>query len=898
MLLRSLGSVRSMRTLPTIMSASFLALRPFRFRILGAGAALTMAITAIACGSDAGDGGPKNGLPDGGTTDDGTRDGATNPADADAPTTTDRLAERAWEVVSNKGETYLSNVFYADPSQNEQIMPWTLDGHVQIDRLVYPTIGNPNLYTKNDVSDQFMVVLRMDDRAYDYLGATVEPPAAGATLSRVDVGNDPANGFAFFLISRDARPLRTTSTDGLSYGGSTGVYRIYPSDVWMNPIPDDMPESLRKRKTFRFVFKQTTMSKVPPGLYDVRFEMRKDNALYRPPGSPGVYEYQYNAVRVFDDEPSEYSVLNVTDTQVSVGDLYKNKTKVRLDQFVQFLASTNDPNVRDASFITFNGDLHNGGSPGTLRQRPVAWTYNDEAKTILDTLKELPLPIFLTIGNHDGYVATGQVPSAVKAVDTGVRDNLQEVVREATPKAWPNFEWNAYQKYLDDTAAADLLGGYHRDVFTGSFSRQPPPYAKTGVVDSFASSWKEHPREERNEVLYDGFYQWQKTYGPLTSSWKFGKNFYVNLNSFELRQHRRSGWGMYTVNYGGGMSDVQMAWLDRELLRADTNGDDVILLAHHDPRGGHHNLDPGYYYDQLEYGSVYQSAINYIVQDKFNPAVCGLPDWVLPRSKEEDCIHDGLQEWMRADEDFDCRWDERLADSTCDKSLFSSTNGAPAHTYYFSGIELMKRIAQNRQIRTFLLGHTHYNQLEVLQSGDELLPGKITVDGPAAQRFATLEIQNPFRGYAMLEEQRKVAGLATSIRDTPDYDVNQLGMAIVHRRTTRFGELVDPVLAGAPRFLDGDGTLGRELVWLRLVCAADLTSQTYNGTAAFGFSTLHLTKKSDKRAYDKPQINKVTFFVNDGSSAMFSNVTTIDVDRNARLKPHDANNPVEQIYDW
>ena len=34
-------------------------------------------------------------------------------------------------------------------------MPYAIDGHVMIDRLVYPTLGNPNLYVKSDPSDEF-----------------------------------------------------------------------------------------------------------------------------------------------------------------------------------------------------------------------------------------------------------------------------------------------------------------------------------------------------------------------------------------------------------------------------------------------------------------------------------------------------------------------------------------------------------------------------------------------------------------------------------------------------------------------------------------------------------------------------------------------------------------------
>src|SRR5690606_26669659 len=127
-------------------------------------------------------------------------------------------------------------------------------------------------------------------------------------------------------------------------------------------------------------------------------------------GAPPVYEYQYNAVRVFDSEPEEYPVVNVTDTQVSVSGEYDTATRKKLDELVHFLNTTNDPNILNAPFITFNGDLHNGGSPVSLRQRTVAWTYNEEAKAIVSLLKHLPLPIFLTAGNHDGYVATGHVP--------------------------------------------------------------------------------------------------------------------------------------------------------------------------------------------------------------------------------------------------------------------------------------------------------------------------------------------------------------------------------------------------------------------------------------------------------------------------------------------------------
>jgi hypothetical protein len=826
----------------------------------------TIATLAIACGSGDGDADAKT--PDGPPP--AAADPANKPPGSDDPSVAEQLAEKPWEVVSNKGETYLPNVFYADASQNEQIMPWALDGHTQIDRLVYPTLGNPNLYTKSDPNDQFMAVLRIEDEAYAHLG--VKPEAlAGSSLSRLPIVNDPATGFAFFLIPRVARDLNTEATVPVSSGNGTGVVRIYPNEVLVSPIPADMPDVLKVRKTLRFVFKQGAMQRVPAGLYDVRMEVRKDNELYKPAGnSVGIYEYQYNAIRVFDTEPDEYKVINITDTQVSVGDLYGAKTKDKLDELVNFLNTTTDPAVLGSAFITFNGDLHNGGSPASLRQRTVAHTYNDEAKAIVGTLKYLPIPIFLTAGNHDGYVSTGHVPSAVKALDTGLLDSLDAVINEASPKAWPDFAITKFQSYVTKTEQADLLGGIHKDLFTGTFSR-------TAKGTGFSDSWKEVPRDERNFILYDGFQQWQKTYGPLNFSWKFGKSFYVSLNSFELRQHRRSGWGMYTVNYGGGMSDVQMAWLDRELLRTKVTGDDVVLLAHHDPRGGHQNEDPGYYFEQLEYRSVYQSAINYLVGKAWNSAVCKLPPWALTRDQGESCVHDGLQEWMRPDEELDCPWDAR-------------ENGACKPDQVFvSGVELMKRIAQNPNVRTMLLGHTHYNQLEVLQNGDELLPGKFPIDAATAKMLATLEVQNPIRAYSFAQ---------TAAGKQNEYDAQMLPMAAVTARNARFGAMMDRILPNAPRVLEAPlPATPRELVVMRLVSASDLANQTYNGNSAMGFGVLHLTKQTDARAYGNAQINKTTFFVNRGSN-VFTNVKTVDLDRNTRLHPHDPTNPVQQLYVW
>jgi hypothetical protein len=208
----------------------------------------------------------------------------------------------------------------------------------------------------------------------------------------------------------------------------------------------------------------------------------------------------------------------------------------------------------------------------------------------------------------------------------------------------------------------------------------------------------------------------------------------------------------------------------------------------------------------------------------------------------------------------------------------------------------MKRITGHPEVRTVLLGHTHYNSLEVLQTGDELLPGKFPVDDTSAQMLASLEIENPMRGYAVQQGHTRALG---QFLPRAEYDARSVPLAPIANRVKAFGKMYDRLAPPREqRVLDAPMGLPRELVVLRLVSNADLSSQTYDsGKSALGFAVLHIAKKNDVRAYDKPQINGITFYVNTGSNT-FQNLRTVSVDRNTHLAPHDASNPLQQIYSW
>jgi hypothetical protein len=595
---------------------------------------------------------------------------------SEAAVTAGAGAELPWEVTTDQGETVLPNLFYAEPSENEQVMPTAIRGHSQIDRLVYPTIGNPNLYTKSDRNDSFMAVLRLEESAFAHLAPNMSERFGNTSQSTLKLTEDEKNSLSFYLVDRSARRANTETEQAVANVDGKHVIRIRPSSIRIHAVPADMPAAFKQRRTLRVVFDQAAMAAVPAGFYDLRFEAKKNGAIANVNGS-SAYEYQYNSVRVFDRPADEYSVVNVTDTQVSHGLTFKAKTLDKLNEFVQRINATTDPAVRNAAFITFNGDLHNGGAPEHVLAGVVASTYNEEAVAILDAIKDLPLPIFLTVGNHDGYVATGQMPILLDPLGLA----LKAAVAAAEPKAWPDFRQDKFNAYLAKTEKDP--GGLHVDVLNGQFARRE---GKT-----FGESWKPIPQDARNMVLYDGLHQWHRTYGPAYASWSFGKNHYVNLNSYDLRQHRRSGWGMYTVNYGGGMSKPQTSWLEREITRVEAdkaNPKDIVVLAHHDPRGGHHGKDFPYLFPQADYKGLPQVIRNFVVGSVINPKLCALiPAFAQTDEQAVSCLHDGLQEWMLADPEFDCADADRKGDGRCDIAKIKSD---PKKTLFFSNLEVLQ----------------------------------------------------------------------------------------------------------------------------------------------------------------------------------------------------------------
>ncbi len=767
---------------------------------------------------------------------------------------------KPWEIKTNRGETILPDIFYAEAFQNEQLSPLTLNNNTyQINRLIYPTLGNPNLFERYEADEIFPVVVRLEPDLTDAIFPQKKLIKAddfeGTNLFQLQ-NSDSDNQIHVYLIKRTAREFATTKESLYLDGIPEDVYEITPSRVYLHDR-SIVPPPFNQRDTLRLLFNKNDLSKISAGLYDLRIEII----------TSGIFidsEFQYNALRIFDNAiKNGYSFINISDTQISVdyvgGSLsigYQSANKI--EEFVHFINSTKNPEIKNAPFIMLNGDLHNGGSTKILSPNSVFLNYNNEANLILDILKNANYPIFLIPGNHDGITSFGHVPS----IFNQMFKNIVAVVKSKNPSYLERFT-----DYLRETRG--IIGGKHVDLYLGQFIRKPN-------ATTFQKGWINVPASERNLVLYDGFYQWQKAYGPLYYSFKFGKNFYINLNTFELRQHKRSGWGMYLVNFGGGISPVQTEWIGNDLITAQNLHLDTILSSHHDPRGGHDGKDFPYYFKQLDYTDISSILLRFLNVGVLSRFTCN-SKWIrfFP-TQYQNCHHDGLHEWMHPDPEFDCYDEDKYTIDTVVKGkqvgqCRSMDELLVGKGLYYSGHQLINLINNFTVARTLLIGHLHYATLEVLQNSHEVIPPRLNLAKGLETNYFVLERANPVREAAYLQETANSKAL---------FPVNELSY---------INSFYEKSSKSINRHLKN-----HELAILRFTSASQTTPQERLGKDNYGFALLNITPKNDYRNYLLPQVNRISYFQNVGNN--FTNIGNFDIDRTKDFGKFDLTNPLKTFF--
>jgi hypothetical protein len=876
-----------------------------------------------------------------------------------------------WHLTSKDCETFLPDIHYADAVNNEQVMDLRLkdangERFYQIDHLIYPTLGAPNLFFKypdtyKDKFDEFVVMLNLPDSTYSPL---LQNKPNNKRDSRLYLNQDARNGIKIYLSERsDSNRAQLTDTSKPMQAGSTvielGAAGAPNVGFWRYGRDKSMPKLLKTKAKIKFIANKWAMKTVQPGFYDIRIDVLNNGKLV-------AAEYQYNATRIYEENYDQVTanILNVTDSQASLGlknvlngKSFKEETLDRLIQFSQGLNklwSSAEKNkstaaIKKSAFITFNGDVHNGGAPETLSPYQVANTYNWEAQRILAILKDLPLPIFLTAGNHDGYVAIGHMPAAAKLLASTIKEerDYNTVAKVlAHPQNGANFDQFVsqkvdapfYLKYLEDTKAHQ--GGLAVNVFDSGYVRYfGDPNYKRQWVETANSGQDSRTQYHRNYVLYDGFNQWKRTYGPLAQSWSFGRNHFININSYELRQHMRTGWGMYTVNYGGGVSQHQKQWIAKEETYAANRNREINLLAHHDPRGGHKGVNFPFYFRQVPYDGMVGVAKNFVLAEMIMPAFCDVaPKFVVNSTNATflGCMQDGLQEWLRPDSDFDCeRKDMYSAKDVEETASYAKANkqGGDWRNYViegrcnlhrlsgkrhriYSGYQLVDMMATNPNVRTVLLGHTHYNSLEVIASAEMvaanayegakaedtwIVPGAVVLDADSQKKYlpahkSLLERFNPLRW---------MGGKRKAEREAEKVKFSELAQKGIFKASCNEQDcaVLDFEAAG-----HSFSTVRQknELVILRLTSVANLTDQSEQGAKkgvkSFGFSVLEFGQVSNKPTDNKTmsRIERVDFLINDGKGG-FEIDAHAKVDRKCYI-PSTSNdpkkiNPISQLFD-
>ncbi len=102
---------------------------------------------------------------------------------------------------------------------------------------------------------------------------------------------------------------------------------------------------------------------------------------------------------------------------------------------------------------------------------------------------------------------------------------------------------------------------------------------------------------ETQRVLFDGKHYWQKMFGPRYYSFDFGNWHFVFLDTFDHYRYFRLTYSNFGANDGGWISEEQLKWLETDFRAAEKAGKKIVLVGHHDPRGG----AKGMFYDDEKY---------------------------------------------------------------------------------------------------------------------------------------------------------------------------------------------------------------------------------------------------------------------------------------------------------
>ncbi|MBW2731442.1 MAG: PKD domain-containing protein [Deltaproteobacteria bacterium] len=270
--------------------------------------------------------------------------------------------------------------------------------------------------------------------------------------------------------------------------------------------------------------------------------------------APGIDERQPNAARVFGTASMErFRFAVVTDHQLWDPSYRIQGRQRNAGLYPGAKAGTGSGSnlaiaeqgfkelaLWDTEFVIHAGDLIFG------------LDFTREYEQARKLLKRSRLPIFAVPGNHDGYAI--------------------------------------YTLKLRASLTRLLAAVPCRKHLSGSLSWRKA----WGFIGCFYGDVKHHLFVDLQQ---DGLAFWRKQLGPAEYAFDFGQFRFIGLNTYAGTPERRHAFSVYmdvfdlhlgapaVDNYGGYLTDTQLARVEKELAATRRRGLVPVIFAHHDPRG-------------------------------------------------------------------------------------------------------------------------------------------------------------------------------------------------------------------------------------------------------------------------------------------------------------------------
>ena len=554
--------------------------------------------------------------------------------------------------LKEKASVNLGDLNYANVQDNEEAQ--TLPIPTRINEIIYPTLGFPSLLKRGQ---SFSIILQLSDEAR-------------LNLER----NLTQAQYEIYLTSGYREPPKKKIPKGFEKKFTSyfdfiehqpGAEEYFTSFLYMQKLePERINFSVATQfvKSEFFQGKLIIEARMPRDIPQEYNRVLDLEIKIKLGGETLLHDKQYHSMGLLE-EKEKYRFIHMADPQINNldfnlnGPTFSHHEDLATQQFALYQA-IEEMNFINPDFALMSGDLVDGGNS----------YYNVGGMTALFTGFDMIFgPYTQTQDYHLG--------------SSTYWNEFSSIIKFIRQLSFPVFS---------------AIGNHD-----GYASYEKMNNSKT--VKDVEYSGVSLGREEQ-KVIFDGKHYWRKMFGPLYYSFDFGMWHFVVMDTFDLERFFRLSYSNFASNNGGWVSKEQLAWLETDFKAASDRGQNIILVGHHDPRGG----AKGMFYDDERYRFPRRRVLK--LDDEL---------WYHLKQYKENSLY-AAQEWAGVKTEID----------------------SPTIDLYFdSAKELLNVIAQYNITHVFL-GHVHADYEDVVELGGRKIQF-IHTTALAAQAYKARSYEEP-----------------------------------------------------------------------------------------------------------------------------------------------------------